>query len=422
MKTSDPDPPKAGPPNDERSSLERHAFAVGATALAFLVRWALDPVLGDKYPFATFVIALTFTAWHGGFGPSLVSFSLGFLLADWFFVEPAHSYALVDKTHIGANLFYFFVSLSIILLGRSMHAARRRANASAAEAARHQSQLEQEVAERKRDEEEARRLNSELEKRVVERTMELMTINQELESFTYSVSHDLRAPLRHVDGYAQILEEEFAPQLPDEARRYTFRIREGSQRMTRLVEDLLNLSRVGKHGLNREKIDLTPWVEGIVDEIKPETTGRKIEWRIGPLPAVECDTGLMKQALVNLLANAVKYTRPRAEALIEIGQIQSNGENVIFVRDNGVGFDMKYAGKLFGVFQRLHRAEEFEGTGVGLATVARIIRKHGGKIWAEAEPDQGAVFYFTLGGKTIGKRALDLNSTKGNGGNSRGTA
>jgi light-regulated signal transduction histidine kinase (bacteriophytochrome) len=339
---------------------------------------------------------------------------MGFLLADWFFVEPARSFALVDKTNIGANLFYFFVCLSIILFGRSMHLARRRANRSAAEAVSHQKRLEQEVAERKRAEEEVRRLNSELEKRVAERTMELITTNQELESFTYSVSHDLRAPLRHVDGYAQILEEEFAPQLPDEARRYTGRIREGSQRMTRLVEDLLNLSRVGKQSLNRQKLDLTPWVEGLVNEFKTETTGRKIEWRVGRLPTVECDPSLMKQAFINLLANAVKYTRPRAEAVIEIGQIQRDGENAIFVRDNGVGFDMKYSGKLFGVFQRLHRAEDFEGTGVGLATVARIVRKHGGRIWGEAEPDRGAVFYFTLGGQAVGKRSGN-SSVKGNG-------
>jgi light-regulated signal transduction histidine kinase (bacteriophytochrome) len=346
---------------------------------------------------------------------------MGFLLADWFFVEPAHSFTLVDKTNIGANLFYFFVCLSIILFGRSMHLARRRVNRSAVEAVSHQKRLEQEVAERKRAEEEVRRLNSELEKRVAERTMELITTNQELESFTYSVSHDLRAPLRHVDGYAQILEEEFAPQLPDEARRYTGRIREGSQRMTRLVEDLLNLSRVGKQSLNRQKLDLTPWVEGLVNEFKTETTGRKIEWRVGRLPTVECDPSLMKQAFINLLANAIKYTRPRAEAVIEIGQIQRDGENAIFVRDNGVGFDMKYSGKLFGVFQRLHRAEDFEGTGVGLATVARIIRKHGGRIWAEAEPDQGAAFYFTLGGQAVGKRSGN-SSVKGNGGDSGAAA
>jgi light-regulated signal transduction histidine kinase (bacteriophytochrome) len=277
-----------------------------------------------------------------------------------------------------------------------MHAARGRADAHARNAIEQQKHLEQEIAERKRAEEEVRRLNSELELRVDQRTAELVATNAELESFTYSVSHDLRAPLRHVDGFAQILEQECGPQLSPEALRYAAKIRQGSQNMGRLVDDLLNLSRVGKQEVNRQSVPLNSVVNEALAEIQSETNGRQIEWRIGSLPTFDGDPGLLRLLFINLLANAAKYTRQRTPAKIEIDQMQFNGDVIVFVRDNGVGFNMKYSNKLFGVFQRLHRAEEFEGTGVGLATVLRIVRKHGGKIWAEAEVGKGATFFFTL--------------------------
>jgi light-regulated signal transduction histidine kinase (bacteriophytochrome) len=172
--------------------------------------------------------------------------------------------------------------------------------------------------------------------------------------------------------------------------------------MDRLVSDLLALARVGRQELHRQPTGLNTLVEQVVSDLTPEVARRQIAWRIGSLPVVECDPGLMKQVLVNLLSNAVKFTRTRAQAVIEIGVRQENGERVFFVRDNGVGFDMKYAGKLFGVFQRLHRSQDFEGTGVGLATVQRIIQKHAGRIWVEAEQDKGAGFYFTLGTEELG--------------------
>jgi light-regulated signal transduction histidine kinase (bacteriophytochrome) len=202
--------------------------------------------------------------------------------------------------------------------------------------------------------------------------------------------------LRHVDGFAQFLEEEYGSQIPAEAQALVTKIRRGSQNMGRLVDDLLNLSRIGKKELARQRTELTPLVESAVAEIKLDNANRKIEWQTEALPSVECDAGLIKQVFINLLSNSAKYTRPRESARIEIGRKTVDGVNAIYVRDNGVGFNMKYASKLFGVFQRLHRAEEFEGTGVGLATVARIIRKHGGNIWAEAELEKGATFYFTL--------------------------
>jgi signal transduction histidine kinase/CHASE3 domain sensor protein len=253
---------------------------------------------------------------------------------------------------------------------------------------------ERAVAERK-----IQRLNQELEARVIERTAELETANRELEAFTYSVSHDLRAPLRHINGFTRILVEEFGPALPAEAQRHLERIEHGAQRMGQLVDELLNLARVGRQALAIQVTGLNAVVRDVVSLLAPETEDRRVEWRIAELPFVECDPVLIQQVFQNLIGNALKYSRPRTQAVIEIGQTETEGIPAIFIKDNGVGFSMKYADKLFGVFQRLHRAEDFEGTGVGLATVHRIVQKHGGRVWADAELDRGATFYFTLGGQ-----------------------
>ena len=221
--------------------------------------------------------------------------------------------------------------------------------------------------------------------------------NRELEAFSYSVSHDLRAPLRHISGFSKLLSEEYGPRLEPEAQHHLQRIVEGTRCMGVLVDDLLNLARLGRRDLSLQVAGLNPVVEEVVADLKTECAGRNVEWRIGGLPFVECDPSLVKQVFQNLLSNALKFTRPRPQAVIEIGQRNHQGTPIVFVRDNGVGFSMKYSDKLFGVFQRLHRQEDFEGTGVGLATVQRIVQKHGGRIWAEAELDKGATFYFTLG-------------------------
>lgn len=241
------------------------------------------------------------------------------------------------------------------------------------------------------------RLNEELEQRVIQRTAELEASNKELEAFTYSVSHDLRAPLRRIDGFAQLLTDEYVADLPAEAGHYLNRVREGTKQMGLLVDDLLNLARLGRQEPKLQVTGLSSIVERVTAVLRRDVDGRDIEWKLQPLPFVECDPALMEVVFTNLLSNAVKYTRPRARAVIQVGSIDENGHPVIFVRDNGVGFSMKYADKLFGVFQRLHRVEDFEGTGVGLATVQRILHKHGGSIWAEAELDKGACFYFRLG-------------------------
>jgi PAS domain S-box-containing protein len=236
-----------------------------------------------------------------------------------------------------------------------------------------------------------------VEERLLQRTAQVEAANQELEAFTYSVSHDLRAPLRHIGGFSRILMEDFAAHMDPEARHHLERIQDGTHRMGLLVDELLNLARVGRYALKLQVTQLNSVVEEVVTLLQPEVEGRSVEWKIADLPSLECDPILIKQVFQNLIANSLKFTRPRDIAVIEIDYRQENGETVIFVRDNGVGFNMKYTDKLFGVFQRLHRAEDFEGTGIGLATVQRIIHKHRGRVWAEAELDKGATFYFTVG-------------------------
>jgi signal transduction histidine kinase len=233
--------------------------------------------------------------------------------------------------------------------------------------------------------------------RLERRTAQLSETNIELESFAYSVAHDLRAPLRHIAGYASVLAEDYGPRLDAEGLRCLGKIGDGAEKMGGLVDDLLSLSKVGRQQLSRHDTPLDALLGQVVEDLAPECSGRDIEWQIGDLFSAECDPGLMKQVFANLLSNAVKYTRKRNHAVIQVGQTMHNDERVVFVRDNGVGFDMQYVGKLFGVFQRLHKARDFEGAGVGLAIAQRIIRKHGGRIWAEAELDQGATFFFTVG-------------------------
>jgi hypothetical protein len=250
--------------------------------------------------------------------------------------------------------------------------------------------------ERERADQQIRRFNENLEHQVKERTAELGAANRELETFSYSVSHDLRAPIRHIDGFSRILADHCESQLDDEGKNCLKHICEATERMSAIIEALLKLARLGRQPLALRATDTLQLVQEVVTRIQGDISDRRIEWRIGALPIVQCDRDLIGQVFANLIDNAVKYTRGRNPAVISVGQTTADGRPAIFVKDNGAGFEMKYADKLFGAFQRLHDQSQFEGSGVGLAIVQRIVHRHGGRIWAESVPDEGATFYFSL--------------------------
>jgi len=271
------------------------------------------------------------------------------------------------------------------------------------------------ITERKNTEADILRHNAELEQHVAERTVQLQAANEELEAFSYSVSHDLRAPLRHVQGFVDLLEKEAGATLSEKSRRYLATISESARRMGNLIDDLLAFSRVGRAEMQKTEVNLDELVREALGDFQAETTERNIAFQLHPLPAVRADRALLRMVFVNLIANAVKFTGKRAVATIEIGCLESGARRgtsgaghapawpaghppsiTIYVRDNGAGFDPRYAHKLFGVFQRLHNQEEFTGTGIGLANIQRIIQRHGGRTWAEGVVDGGATFYFSI--------------------------
>jgi PAS domain S-box-containing protein len=249
------------------------------------------------------------------------------------------------------------------------------------------------ITEQKESRENIVRLNEQLKNH----TVQLETANKELEAFSYSVSHDLRAPVRHIDGFVKMLAKHANGSLDERGRRFLNIIEDAAHQMGALIDDLLLFSRMSRSDLHPANVALNSLVDEAIASLHPEMNGRNIQWRIGSLPPAQADPAMLRQVWVNLIANAIKYSRPRNPAEIEIGGSDAGrGESVYYVRDNGVGFDMQYVEKLFGVFQRLHRSEEFEGTGIGLANVRRIVSRHGGRTWAESRLNEGATFYFSL--------------------------
>jgi len=367
-----------------RSPILRYGLSVVSVAIGVGLALMLQHYEFRDVELPVLTLSVALTTWYAGAGPSVLSILLAMACFNYFFTEPIHSFAVSSR-----DLPYFFVFLAWAVIVAAFAAVRRRIEENLRQARDH---LQVEVEQRKRREDEIRTLNKEL----VKRAMELETSNNELESFAYSVSHDLRAPLRHVVGYSELLQKQASSLLDEKSRRYTRTILESAKRMGNLIDDLLAFSRIGRAETKKTLVSLDQLVKEVVAETRLDTGGRDIVWKIHPLPVCYGDRSMLRLVIGNLLSNAVKFTRMRARAEIEIGCADREDEGEVFVRDNGAGFDMQYVDKLFGVFQRLHLPEEFEGTGIGLATVRRIIHRHGGEVRAEGGVDQGATFYFSL--------------------------
>ena len=347
-----------------RQPILRYGFSIVSVAIALGLSLVTQYLQFRDVELPLFTLAIAITTWYAGNGPAVMAVLLSTASFDYYFVEPIHSFEISAR-----DLPYFFIFVIWAAIVASFSAVRRRIEGNLLQA-------RQQLARRADD---------------------LEAANKELEAFSYSVSHDLRAPLRHIAGYAELLQKHASSSLDDKSNRYIRIVLESSKRMGNLIDDLLGFSRIGRAETKKTTVDLAQLVREAVAELGQDTAGREIAWKIGPLPLCYGDRSMLRLVLVNLVSNAVKFTRMRSRAEIEIGSTVAKDDQIeVFVRDNGAGFEMQHANKLFGVFQRLHRPEEFEGTGIGLATVQRIIHRHGGKVRAEGAVDRGATFYFTI--------------------------
>jgi signal transduction histidine kinase len=344
--------------------IRRYALSVLSVFLALGVGLLLERFHLREVEVPLLLFALAIAAWYGGLGAAFLAWVLSCIGFDYFFVEPLYSVAIEPS-----ELPYFAVFALFAALVTWFSTVRRRV------------------------ERDLRQVSDDLEKR----SAELAASNKELEAFAYSISHDLRAPLRHMSGFSELLQKNSAQVLDEKSKRYIGVILESAKKMGALIDDLLSFSRIGRAETNKTTVNLGQLVEEALAEVRRDLGDRKIVWKVDKLSAAYGDRAMLRLVLVNLISNAVKFTRTRSQAEIQIGQFPTTDDQVvIFVRDNGVGFDMKYSGKLFGVFQRLHSGEAFEGTGIGLATVQRIAHRHGGRAWGEGAIDQGATFYLSI--------------------------
>jgi signal transduction histidine kinase len=367
------------------SPILRYGFAVVSVAIATGVALAFQHYQFREVELPVLTMAIASTTWYAGTGASVLSVLFSSTCFAYFFAEPIYSFEISPR-----DLPYFLIFVVWAALVASFSAVRRRIEDSLRRA---RDNLQAEVEQRRHREEEIRKLNQELNKRAAE----LEATNKELESFAYSVSHDLRAPLRHMAGYSELLQRQAQSLLDEKSRRFIRTILDSAKRMGNLIDDLLAFSKIGRTETKTTKVDLDQLVKDVVAEIGHETKGRDIVWKIGALPVCYGDRSMLRLVVTNLVSNAVKFTHMRSPAKIEIGWVDRNNKELeMFVKDNGAGFDMRYVDKLFGVFQRLHLSEQFEGTGIGLATAQRIIHRHGGHIRGEGAVDQGATFYFSL--------------------------
>src|SRR5262245_12573004 len=354
-----------------RSAVLRYGLAVVSVGVALSVAIFAQSQGIEKVEFPLLLVAIAVTVWYAGSLPGVLAVILSGLGFDYFFTEPRHTLYIESQDRPVFLVFLFFA------LVMAFFSARRR-------------RIEDEL---RRTRDELRTLNKNLEAR----TAELQATNKELEAFAYSISHDLRAPLRHTAGYTELLAKSAASSLDAKGRRYLTLILDAAKRMGNLIDDLLAFSRISRAETRMVSVSLNHLVKEVLDEMRTETGGRAVAWSVEPLPDVWGDRSMLRVVMVNLLSNAVKFTRTRPQAEIEIGCADDRAdETLVFVKDNGVGFDMKYADKLFGVFQRLHQTDAFEGTGIGLATVQRVIHRHGGRVWADGREDGGATFYVSL--------------------------